>query len=142
MSLSLRQTKFVAEYLKCQNASKAAIAAGYSPKSAKCLGSRMLKHPEVATALSTSNRNIVTRVDKVHRLKRELVDNAEVSQVRVLQEVAKMANFDSPEISPEQRFKYKLPANELLARHLGIVQTSTSTSTNVGVNIVIQMTPD
>ena len=44
--LNYRQRAFVEAY--CGDAQAAAIAAGYSPKTAKVVGCRMLKNPEIA----------------------------------------------------------------------------------------------
>lgn len=45
--LNPRQKRFVEEYLRSGNATSAAMSAGYSPKSAKSWGSRLLAMPEV-----------------------------------------------------------------------------------------------
>jgi hypothetical protein len=47
MSLTFRQRRFVNEYLVELNAAKAAIRAGYSPKTAKSQGSRLLTNVDV-----------------------------------------------------------------------------------------------
>ena len=47
MGLNPKQKKFVVEYLNIGNGREAAIAAGYSPKSAESQASRLLKMPEV-----------------------------------------------------------------------------------------------
>jgi phage terminase small subunit len=47
MSLAFRQRRFVNEYLVKLNAAKAAIRAGYSPKTAKSQGSRLLTNVDV-----------------------------------------------------------------------------------------------
>jgi len=43
-SLTLKQPRFVAEYLKDLNATQAAIRAGYSRKTAEVQGSRLLRN--------------------------------------------------------------------------------------------------
>lgn len=45
--LNPRQMKFVQEYLRLGNGEQAAIAAGYSPKTARSIASQTLKKPEV-----------------------------------------------------------------------------------------------
>lgn len=45
--LNIRQKRFVEEYLKDGNGTEAAIAAGYSAKTAASQASRLLKDPEV-----------------------------------------------------------------------------------------------
>jgi phage terminase small subunit len=47
MALTLQQERFVLAYLAEENATKAAIMAGYSPKTATMQGSRLLTHDEV-----------------------------------------------------------------------------------------------
>ena len=49
--ISYKQRAFVLEYLKDKNATQAAIRAGYSAKSAKEHGHKMLKHPAVKAFL-------------------------------------------------------------------------------------------
>lgn len=51
--LTEQKQQFIEEYLKlkCKNATKAAIAAGYSEKSASAQASQLLKNPEVAEYL-------------------------------------------------------------------------------------------
>ncbi len=51
MALSERQQRFVDAYLTNPNATKAAVAAGYSAKTAYSAGGRLLKNVEVSTAL-------------------------------------------------------------------------------------------
>ena len=45
--LSSRQLRFIEEYLVDNNAKQAAIRAGYSPRSARERGCRLLQHPEI-----------------------------------------------------------------------------------------------
>lgn len=51
--LTEQKQQFIEEFLKlkCKNATKAAIAAGYSEKSASAQASQLLKNPEVAEYL-------------------------------------------------------------------------------------------
>jgi phage terminase small subunit len=52
VALNARQARFVAEYLKDPNATKAAKAAGYSEKTAYSQGHDLLKKPEIAAAVA------------------------------------------------------------------------------------------
>lgn len=63
--LSTQQQLFVAEYLKDLNATQAAIRAGYSEKTAYSQGQRLLKHVEVAAALTAAQqaRSERTKID-------------------------------------------------------------------------------
>lgn len=49
MALTDKQEAFINEYLKCWNATQAAISAGYSEKTAYSIGSENLKKPEIAS---------------------------------------------------------------------------------------------
>ena len=80
--LTIMQEKFVAEYLISGNATRAAIAAGYSSaaKSAALQGHQLLKRPKVKAALAEKANRMLEKLD--------------VSAERVLQEVARIAYFD------------------------------------------------
>lgn len=57
--LTNKQKAFVAEYLKCWNATKAALNAGYSEKTAYSIGWENLRKPEI-------QEEITVRLDEVH----------------------------------------------------------------------------
>ena len=80
MALTVKQERFVEEYLVDLNATQAAIRAGYSSKTAYAIGQQNLKKLEIQTAIQEA-------MDK--RSKR-----VEVTQDRVLLEYARLAFFD------------------------------------------------
>lgn len=80
MSLNTKQMKFAMEYVKCQNASQAAIRAGYSEKTAGQIGSRLLKNVEIQ-ALTQQKVN-------------KILGDLDVSVERVLKERARLAFFN------------------------------------------------
>ena len=51
MRLTARQEKFVAEYLRTGNGTRSALAAGYSPKTARAIASETLGKPAIRAAL-------------------------------------------------------------------------------------------
>jgi phage terminase small subunit len=55
LALNAKQRLFVAEYLIDRNATQAAIRAGYSAKTAKQIGSRLLTVVDIAAAVSTAS---------------------------------------------------------------------------------------
>src|SRR5277367_5973298 len=76
-----KQTRFVAEYLaNGLNATKAAISAGYSEKTAASIGEENLRKPEISAAIKERTSKIMERLEV----------NAEL----VVQEIAKLAFFD------------------------------------------------
>lgn len=78
--LNPKQAQFVREYLIDLNATQAAKRAGYSEKTAYAQGQRLLKHAEVAAALSEAQAKRAERT--------------EISADRVLHELAKIGFGD------------------------------------------------
>lgn len=78
--LNPKQQRFVLEYLKDLNATQAAIRAGYSAKTAKVQGSRLLTNAAISEA-----------VGKKHA---KVTNNLEVTAERIIRERARLAFFD------------------------------------------------
>lgn len=99
MKLNPKQQRFVDEYLIDLNATQAAIRAGYSAKHADVQGPRLLGNAGVAAAIQTGRA----------RLTRKL----EVTQERVLQELARIAFADMRDLFTwdEERACYIPSAN-------------------------------
>lgn len=79
-NLSPKEQVFIREYLVHGNATKAAVAAGYSRASASVKGSRLLRKVKVAAELA--------------KLREKLLSKLELSSERVLQGLAELAFFD------------------------------------------------
>ena len=60
--LNARQQYFVEHYVLTGNATKSAIAAGYSQRSASSIGERLLRKDEVAAAVAASQSDLLERV--------------------------------------------------------------------------------
>lgn len=80
MALNDKQKRFAAEYIIDLNATQAAIRAGYSEKTAKSQGQRLLTHVDIKAEIAKA---------KSHREKR-----TEITQDRVLHELAKIGFAD------------------------------------------------
>lgn len=78
--LTDRQERFVAEYVKSSNATQAAIAAGYSQKTAGQVGHKLLKQAEISARLEQRTAKVMNSLD--------------ISVERVLKERARLAFFD------------------------------------------------
>jgi phage terminase small subunit len=78
--LTIKQEVFVGEYLIDGNSARAAIAAGYSKRSAGALASQLLANPKVAKAIYTKH---MKRADKF-----------DISAERVLEGLGNLAFFD------------------------------------------------
>lgn len=87
MALSAQQIRFCEEYAISLNAKEAALAAGYSPKGAQTQGPRLLKLPAVRA--------------KVDELLKRTSKKLEVTQERVVEEIARMAFYDPADLIPD-----------------------------------------
>lgn len=83
--LNDKQRAFVAEYLIDLNATQAAIRAGYSKRTARAAGHKLLSNPTVADAVAAA--------------KAERSERTEITADRVLQELAALAFLDPAQIA-------------------------------------------
>lgn len=99
--LTRRNAAFVAEYLKCRNATQAAIRAGYSPDTAKQQGSRLLTNVAIRALIDQGHNELIEQVKQ----------ETGISLERTLREIARIGYFD-----PRKLFDAKgepLPITEL-----------------------------
>jgi phage terminase small subunit len=83
-----KQAKFVAEYLISGNATQAALAAGYSAKTAYKIGAENLRKPQIASLLEQKQSVIAASQD-------ERLAAMELTKERVQREIARIAFFDA-----------------------------------------------
>ena len=81
MKLTPKQIRFVDEYLVDFNATQAAIRAGYKAKTAHVIGAENLRKPKIA--------------EEIARRQKDLQRRTEVSQDRVIRELARVAFADA-----------------------------------------------
>ena len=78
--LNARQLRFVEEYLIDNNATQAAIRAGYSPNTAESQGSRLLRYAKVADAVNkgrkTISENIAITRERLLEMAEKVYDGA------------------------------------------------------------------
>lgn len=65
MALNAKQQQFVNEYLQCFNATRSALAAGYSGKTAHAIGWENLRKPEIAEAIRRRLQETAMSADEV-----------------------------------------------------------------------------
>ncbi|MGO0308729.1 terminase small subunit [Endozoicomonas acroporae] len=70
IAMNDKQRRFVDEYLIDQNATRAAIAAGYSPKTARAQGCRLLTNADIATEIRVSQGKLSRELNITARDKR------------------------------------------------------------------------
>ncbi|SEH89382.1 terminase small subunit [Paraburkholderia hospita] len=79
-ALTAKQQMFVQEYIIDFNGSRSVIAAGYSDKAANVMAAKLLAQPKIQAALANAMRQRAARL--------------QITQDRVLLEVARLAMFD------------------------------------------------
>jgi phage terminase small subunit len=82
-----KQALFVTEYLLSGNVTQAALAAGYSPKSARVIGQEILQVPAIAAIVAQRQVEIAQHQD-------ERLQAMELTEARVARETARIAFFD------------------------------------------------
>lgn len=87
LSLTPQQAKFVVEYLRDFNATQAALRAGYSPKTARQQGARLLSHVDIQRAIAPKQQEAVA----AHA---EAINRMELTVDRTKLEIARIAYFD------------------------------------------------
>lgn len=126
MALTLKQERFVQEYLVDLNATQAAIRAGYSAKTADRIGPELLGKTCVSEAIQKAIK------------KRE--KRTEVTQDYVIEKLKEIAEKDASD-GPESDLKYssKIKALELLGKHVGAFDGSMKNDKNEPVKVIIDV---
>ena len=107
MALTAKQERFVQEYLVDLNATKAAIRAGYSERTAEQMGYQLLQKTSVQKAIQGEMDKRSQRV--------------EITQDTVVEELAKIGLAEAHDYTDaDLKYSNKLKALELLGKHLGM----------------------
>lgn len=114
MSLTLKQQRFVDEYLKDLNATQAAIRTGYSEKTAYSIGQQLLKKLEIAKAVADKRAKIEARAEW-----------SAVERLQMLQAIA-MANGQA---DPRVAVSAIAEANKMQGSHAPTKSENTNTGT-------------
>ena len=137
--MTKKQKRFIEEYLIDLNATQAAIRAGYSPDTAKSIGSENLTKPDIqariAKAMAERSRRtgvnadrVVMELAKIAFVNANDVIDMETATVKAgalpedtaaIQSV-KIKTFGEDGLEREIKMADKLRALELLGRHLGM----------------------
>jgi phage terminase small subunit len=106
MPLTPKQERFVAEYLIDLNATRAALAAGYSEKTARSTGAENLTKPDIAAAVATAQGQRTERTN--------------ITQDYVLESIVAAMERCKQDDSFNATGVFK--GAELLGKHLGMFQ--------------------
>ncbi|HJC48035.1 MAG TPA: terminase small subunit [Candidatus Lachnoclostridium pullistercoris] len=137
--MTQKQKRFIEEYLIDLNATQAAIRAGYSPDTAKSIGSENLTKPDIqariARAMAERSRRTGVNADRVVMELAKIAfvnandvidpDTATVRSDALPEDTAaiqsvKVKTFGEDGLEREIKMADKLKALELLGRHLGM----------------------
>jgi phage terminase small subunit len=123
MALKDRRLAFTREYPKDQNATQAAIRAGYSEKTAYSQGQRLLKDNEVIGAIAKCTK--------------KAVEKAEINVEKVLRGINAIAEC------PTAKNNDKLKAYELLGKYLSMFTDKQEIKGDIDNHITIKFdSPD
>lgn len=137
--MTKKQKRFIEEYLIDLNATQAAIRAGYSPDTAKSIGSENLTKPDIkaqiARAMAERSRRtgvnadrVIMELAKIAFVNANDVIDAETATLKpdalpedtaAIQSV-KVKTFGEDGLEREIKMADKLKALELLGKHLGM----------------------
>ena len=124
--LTPRQTRFVEEYLIDLNATQAAIRAGYSEKTARSQAQRLLTNVDI--------------IEAIEKAKAERSRRTEITQDRVLLELAKIAFSDMREFTEWGPQGVKMKRSDELDEHAAAcVQEVSRYSTALGYNVKFKL---
>lgn len=123
--LTLKQQRFVEEYLIDLNATQAAIRAGYSQKTAASQGERLLRNVEVQSAITAAVKNRSSRT--------------EVTQDMVIAELVKIAFGDQRRVMTWGPSGVKLrDSTELTSDEAAIVSEVSESVTAAGGSLKLK----
>jgi len=121
--LTAKEERFCYEYVLLLNATKAAINAGYSEKTASAAGSRLLR--------------IVKVQERIKYLKDNLAETAEISALRVIKEHEKIAFTNAGQLRDGWMSLKNFEA--LTEEQKAIIQEVTTKDTKYGTEVKIKL---
>jgi phage terminase small subunit len=118
--LNPKQTRFVAEYLKDLNATQAAIRCGYSERTAKQQGSRLLTNADIAAAVAAGQERLAGKL--------------ELTAEKVLKDLEEVRT----KALGENQFAPAVRAIELQGKHLGMFVEKHEHSGSIAFNSTLE----
>lgn len=132
--MTLRQQKFVQNYLKVGNAKRAAIDAGYSEKTAAVTASKLLTNPNISQAVAacraeSASSSIADYTECCERLTEIARESGGPVAIKAIERLAKMRGYDTPvkvaPTSPDGAESYRPPVmtpDEAVAVYLEAIE--------------------
>ena len=124
--LKEKKERFCIEYATCFNATESAIKAGYSKKTARSIGQRLLTNVDIQKRLK--------------ELQKPIADKLNITRERIARNILKIAEPDNKHIDIENgilptRDSDILKANELLAKMFGFNEPDKIDLTSKGESV-------
>lgn len=110
MKLTPKQIRFIDEYLVDFNATQAAIRAGYKAKNAYQIGSENLKKPQIQAEIT--------------RRQKDLQNRTEISQDRVVKELARIAFADVTDYAKVKNYTLDKGGLKVVRKMVSVVRTT------------------
>ncbi len=157
--LSQKERRFVSEFLKDQNATQAAIRAGYSEKNARTISSRLYAKVNIRAAIDTEQAKIQEKAGVTQeRILNALLAIAEFDPRKLFNKdgtlkkvheipddvasaIVSLESDDSEGEVKKVRFSDKVRALELLGKHLKMFTDRNEIADGNGAPVVIQFMP-
>lgn len=124
-TLTVKEKTFADEYLLSMNQSEAARKAGFSAKACRSYSSQLMDRPKVADYIAEKIEHRAIRT--------------EITQDRVIAELAKIAFSDMREFASWGGYRVNFNDSEGLGEISGAIQEISSTDTKDGTNLKIKL---
>lgn len=139
--MNARQKRFCEEYLVDCNATRAAIRAGYSPKTAYSIGEENLKKPELKTYIDERLERIssekMANVQEIMEYLTAVMRGETKSSVLILSGDGYQSVIEKP---PDE--KERLKAAELLGKRYGLFTDKVNVESSADIRIIDDIVAD
>lgn len=136
-----RQRAFIDSYLVCRNASRAAEAAGYSPKAAGSQGYRLLKNAEIQAEIArvqdkATTSAVMTLTEACERMTTIARGDDDELAIKAVARLAKLLSWDAPtKIAPttpdgSEAWAPRMTPDESVTEYMEAIQRAVDAANN------------
>ena len=138
--LTLKQKKFTSEYIKTGNATKSAIKAGYSKKTAHSIGSENLKKPEIQADIQSEAEKLGIDAKYVLSGFKEIAEFNKKTYSRKVSKIVGEGDDAVMEVIEEIKMidaSASLKAHEMLGKHLSLFTEKLELTGKNGKDLIV-----